>query len=270
YTVTKADGLRSGFAYVNFDGVLGNDDLREAVFMAIDHATMCDVTVGGLYSDGIGILPDFLGYNDSLTTDFGYDVNAANKKLDDAGIVDSDGDGIREMDGQNIDLNYITYDNRCLSTFAEAVQASLTEIGVGCTINSTDSDTEWNLMQAGEYDLCDSNWITAGTGDPIVFLANWYANGGKAFYNAKTGEGANYCNYENEEFDTLYDQYNQSLDVDERAQLVTQMEQILVDDCAVLLHGYYASTMISNSNVTGAQISGIDYYWLNTKIQPAG
>ncbi len=269
YTVTKADGLRSGFAYVNFDGVLSDDDLREAVFMAIDHATMCDITVGGLYSDGIGILPDFLGYNDGLTTAFDYDVDAAIEKLDAAGIVDTDGDGIREIDGENIDLNYVTYDNRCLSTFAEAIQASLSEIGIGCTVTSTDSDTEWNLMQAGEYDLCDSNWITAGTGDPIVFLANWYADGGDALYDADSGEGANYCNYQSDEFDALYEQYNASLDTDERAELVTQMEQILVDDCAVLLHGYYASTMISNSIVTGAQISSIDYYWLNTDIRPA-
>ncbi len=51
--------------------------------------------------------------------------------------------------------------------------------------------------------------------------------------------------------------------------LVIQMEQILIDDCAVLVHGYYNSTFLSNaSKVTGADIHTVDYYWLSTEIAP--
>ena len=48
------------------------------------------------------------------------------------------------------------------------------------------------------------------------------------------------------------------------------MEQVLIDDCAVLVHGYYNSTMISNkAKVSGAEIPAFDYYWLTTDIKPA-
>ncbi len=271
FYVSKTAGIRSGFAYVNFDGVLGNDTLREAVRMAIDSTTMCEVTVGGMYTPGVGILPSNLIYDDeNLENPWAYDLDAATAMLDDAGIVDSDGDGIRELDGENISLVYVTYDNRCLSDFAQAIQVSLSAIGIDVQVNSTDSDTEWMLMQAGEYDLCDSNWTTVGTGDPTAFLMNWYGNDGENFYSDDNMAGTNYCNYESDEFDSLYDEFTASIDTDDRNDLVVQMEQVLVDDAAVILHGYYNSTMISNaSKVTGAEISTFDYYWLSTDIKPA-
>ncbi|MEI3245353.1 MAG: ABC transporter substrate-binding protein [Lachnospiraceae bacterium] len=270
YYVSQTPGMRTGFAYVNFNGVLKNDALRQAVMMAVDGQTQCDVTVNGMYTYGYAVLPSTLSYDYSkLNYKYGYDVEGAKKLLDDAGIVDKDGDGIRELDGQNINLNYITYVNRCLADFAQAVQISLSEIGIGCTVNNTDSDTEWNLMQAGEYDLCDSNWTTVGTGEPSAFLKNWYGGDhGSEFYS--NGGGTNYCFYENDEFDGYFDQYMASTDTAERADLVIKMEQVLLDDAAVLVHGYYNSSMISNkAKVAGADISTVDYYWLKTDIKPA-
>ena len=270
YYVSQTPGMRTGFAYVNFNGILKNDTLRQAVMMAVDGQTQCDVTVNGMYTYGYAVLPSTLSYDYSkLNYKYGYDVEGAKKLLDDAGIVDTDGDGIRELDGQNINLNYVTYVNRCLADFAQAIQISLSEIGIGCTVNNTDSDTEWNLMQAGEYDLCDSNWTTVGTGEPSAFLKNWYGGDhGSEFYS--NGGGANYCFYENDEFDGYYDQYMASTDTAERADLVIKMEQVLLDDAAVLVHGYYNSSMISNkAKVTGADISTVDYYWLKTDIKPA-
>ena len=270
YYVSKTPSMRTGFAYVNFNGILGkNEALRQAVFKAVDGQTLCDVTVGGMYTYGPAVLPATLSYDyESLKNDFEYDVEGAKKLLDDAGIKDSDGDGFRELDGEKITLQYITYTNRCLSDFAEAIQISLSEIGIDVNVNNTDSDTEWNMMQAGEYDLCDSNWTTVGTGEPSAFMKNWYGGdkGSEFYVNSK---GANYCWYENDEYDELYDQYMASTDLDERADLVIKMEQILIDDCAVLVHGYYNSTFLSNaSKVTGADIHTVDYYWLSNEIAP--
>lgn len=270
YYVSKTPGMRTGFAYVNFNGILGkNDALRQAIFQAVDGQTLCDVTVGGMYTYGPAVLPSTLSYDyKSLVNKFGYDVEAAKKSLDDAGIKDSDGDGFRELDGQKITLQYLTYKNRCLSDFAEAIQISLAGIGIDVKVNNTDSDTEWKMLQAGEYDLCDTNWTTVGTGEPSVFLKNWYGGDkGSEFY-VNSG-GTNYCWYENDEFDAYYDKYMASTDTKERADLVIKMEQILLDDCAVLVHGYYNSSFISNaSKVTGADIHTVDYYWLSTEIAP--
>ena len=266
FYVSKKNGVRIGFALVNFEGILGNDTLRQAVFMAIDGQTLCDVTVGGMYTYGPGVIPEALDYDsDKLVNPYTYDQEAAIKLLDDNGIVDTDGDGIRELDGENIVLEFDTYKNRCLSDFAEGIQSQLSAVGIGCKVNVMDSDTLWMEMQEGDYDLTNSNWITVGTGDPEAYLLNWYGNGGENFFTEDNTDATNYCKYDNEEFNKLYDQFKASLDEQERKDLV-----VLIDDCAVLVHGYYNSTMISNaSRVTGAEIPAFDYYWLTTDIKPA-
>ena len=53
------------------------------------------------------------------------------------------------------------------------------------------------------------------------------------------------------------------------ADLIFQMQQILVDDAAVLIDGYYNSSMIYSKNVGNAHIHTADYYWLTTEITPA-
>ena len=259
YTVTVAPGVRCGFAYINQARTLGNADLRKAVLMAIDGQTMCDVTVGGLYTYGYSVLPSNLSYNyDSLTNPYAYNKDAATQLLDQAGITDTDGNGIRELNGQDITLEFITYDNRCLSDFAAAVQQQLKEIGINVNVNTMDSEQEWNTMVNGDYDLCSSNWTTVGTGDPFEYLDNWY---GKS--------EANYCNYQNDEYDTLYEQLKVELDNAKRTEIITRLQQILIDDAAVMVHGYYNSSMLANSKVTGANIHTVDYYWLTTEIKPA-
>ena len=173
-------------------------------------------------------------------------------------IPDTDGDGIREMNGKNISLRYITYENRRLSDFAQAIQTQLKDLGIDVKIDSMNADKEWNLMVAGEYDLCDSNWITVGNGDPTEYLANWY---GKS--------DANFCNYKNDKFDKLYEQLETEFDEAKRAKIIEQLQQILIDDAAVVVHGYYNSSIISDKTVTGADIHTADYYWLTTEIAPA-
>lgn len=270
YHVSMKNGVRTGFAYVNFDGILKNDALRHAVFMAVDGPTLCDVTVGGMYSYGPGILPQNLAYADeNLDDPFSYDEAGAIRILDEAGIVDGDGDGIRELDGKNIELRFITYKNRRLSDFAEAIQLQLAKVGIGVNVNVTDSDTNWMLMQAGEYDLLSSNWTTVATGDPTNFLLNWYGNGGKNFFSESNGDASNYCHYDSTKFNEAYQKFIASTDEQERNQLIVDMEQTLINDAAVLVHGYYKSTMISNkAKVSDAEISTFDYYWLSTDIKP--
>ena len=47
------------------------------------------------------------------------------------------------------------------------------------------------------------------------------------------------------------------------------MQQILIDDAATIIHGYYNSRMISWADrVSGAEIATIDYYWLTSEIAP--
>ena len=259
FYVSTAAGIRTGNSYLNFNGPLGNDALRQAILMAIDSETMCNVTVAGMYTPGFAALPSSLAYNyDQLTNPYPYDVEKAKQVLDQAGIVDTDGDGIRELDGENINLVYLAYTSRNLNDFAQAIALQLEDIGIGVTLTVSDYDTITALQNAGEFDLVTANTTTVGTGDPQDFLSYWYS-----------GNSQSYGYYHNEEYDACYEALEVATDADERLDLITRMQQILIDDAATIIHGYYNSRMLSWADrVTGAEIATIDYYWITSDIAP--
>ena len=260
YYVSATAGVRLGNSYFNFHGVLGNDALRQAILCAVDDETMCNVTVGGMYTPGCSVLPSSLSYGyEQLTDSYSYDLERAVQILDEAGITDTDGDGYRELDGQNIHLNYLAYSSRNLDEFAQAVAISLEAIGIGCAVTVQDYDTALANQSAGSFDLITSNAIVVPTGDPSGFLGNFYS-----------GNSGTYGYYENEEYDALYERLLASVDEQERLELIIAMQQLLIDDAATLVHGYYNSTFASRADkVAGADITPMDYYWITTDIRPA-
>ena len=259
YHVSVAPGVRTAKSYMNFHGALGNKALRQAIQMALDKKTMCDVTVGGMYTAGYSVLPSSLAYNyDKLNNPYPFDKQAAIKILDEAGIVDTDGDGFRELDGKMINLDHVSFTSRNLDEFAEASALQLAEIGIKTTVNIRDYDTVLALQNAGQFDLNTCNTLTVGVGDPQDFLANWYSGNSKSF-----------GFFSNPQYDAAYEKLMVELDDDRRLELITELQQILIDEAAVIVFGYYNSSMISNvKKVTGADIATIDYYWLTTDIKP--
>ena len=70
---------------------------------------------------------------------------AAKAVLEAAGWKDSDGDGIREKDGQKLTIRWLTYPSRQeLPLLAEAAQSTLKEIGMEVQINAT-ADHNYDL-----------------------------------------------------------------------------------------------------------------------------
>ena len=259
YHVSVAAGVRTANAYMNFKGALRNEVLRRAIMMALDKKTMCEVTVGGMYTAGYSVLPSSLAYNyDKLNDPYPFNKQAAIDLLDKAGIVDSDGDGFRELDGQTINLDHVAFTSRNLDKFAEAVGLQLAAIGLKTTVNIRDYDTALALMNAGEFDLFTDNTLTVGVGDPQDYLGNWYS-----------GNSRTYGFYSNPRYDAAYEKLTVEVEADRRLELITELQQILIDDAAAIAYGYYNSSMVSNvKKVTGAEIATIDYYWLTTDIKP--
>ena len=109
FTVDIASGVRCGFAWMNFDGVLGNKTLRQAILMAIDYDTICNSrTIGGLYTPGFSVLPSTLNYDyDKLENPYTYDPEKAKQILDDAGIVHFGYDETAVMDVKGIKVGLV-------------------------------------------------------------------------------------------------------------------------------------------------------------------
>ncbi|MCD8010516.1 MAG: ABC transporter substrate-binding protein [Lachnospiraceae bacterium] len=261
YTVESTAGGRLANTYFNFEGMLGNEALRQAIQYAIDDETMCNITVGGIYTAGCSVLPSSMDFGyDQLTDPYEYDLDKAVEVLDEAGIVDTDGDGIREIDGENINLVYLTFESRQLQTFAEAIATVLNSIGIGVDYQVKDYDTILGLQIAGDFDMVSSNAIIVPTGNPDAFLGNFYS-----------GNSQDYGYYSNEEYDAAYEKLIVSTDENEKMELYVEMQQILIDDAATIVHGYYNSSITyNNSVITGVKMYPLDYTWITTDWAPVG
>ncbi|MCC8163195.1 MAG: ABC transporter substrate-binding protein [Lachnospiraceae bacterium] len=261
YTVESTAGGRLANTYFNFNGQLANDTLRQAIQYAIDDETMCNVTVGGIYTAGCSVLPSSMDYGyDQLTDPYEYDLDAAVALLDDASIVDTDGDGVREIDGENINLKYYSFESRQLQTFAEAVSTVLNSIGIGVDYQVLDYDTILGLQTSGDFDMVSSNAVIVPTGNPDAFLGNFYS-----------GNSDGYGYYSNAEYDAAYEEMITSTDEARKAELYVEMQQILIDDAETIVHGYYNSSITyNNSVIQGVEMYPLDYTWITTDWAPVG
>ena len=252
YTVDIASGVRCGFAWMNFDGVLGNKTLRQAILMAIDNDTICNSrTIGGLYTPGFSVLPSTLNYDyDKLENPYTYDPEKAKSVLEEAGWVDTDGDGIREKDGVKLVIRWLTYPSRQeLPLLAEAVQASLKDVGMDVDINCTANRREF-LADMSSFDIYASALVTAPSGDPQYFFTT----------SCQPGMNYNFGAYDNPEVTALIEQLSTEFDTEKRAELAIELQQKILDDHAYIFCSFLQMNMISRSNVKNYTAHACDYY----------
>ena len=254
YKVDIAPGTRVGFSWMNMrEGrPLATKALRQAVLKAIDYKTICKSnTIGGLYTPGPSVIPSSLGYGfDKLKNPYEYDPEGAKKILDEAGIKDTNGDGIRELNGKNIELRYVSYANRLLNDFSDAHTQYLKAVGIGVKSEYGSSDDCWQKLVAGDYDFDNNNWNVMIAGSPTVFMGNWWSK-----------NKDNFCGFKSDAYDKAYEELRVTTDQKRYAELMQQCQQILIDEAAVLVDGYYNSCFVYNTDKVGyAHIYPLDYY----------
>ncbi len=259
FNVSETLSTRTAFSYINHNNVLGNDVLREAVLLAIDDETICEITVGGVYTSGHSVLPPTIDYGyKNLVDKSSYNLELAKKKLDDAGIIDTNNDGIRELNGENISLNYISYVMKSLDIVSEAVSVNLSELGIDVNLKVLDSDTHWNMVVNKEFDLAICSWLTVPVGDPVGYMGNWYSK-----------SSLNYSSYQNDMYDSLYEELIIEINPQKQKEIIEKLQQILIDDYAVMVNGYYESNLSSSAKIEGVVMPMSESYWITTDIKPA-
>ncbi|MCD8154246.1 MAG: ABC transporter substrate-binding protein [Clostridiales bacterium] len=256
YNVITSAGGRTTHGFMNQNGVLGDEILRQAIMRYIDKETYCSVLLNGQYIAGKTLVTSSSVYGyDELTDINEYDPESAVQLLDEAGYVDTDGDGYRETpEGEAIDLRFVYYTGRPEQEIvAAAVQSELASLGILVTPEVHDTQTVMSLLESGEYDMCCVSINVMSIGDPESHLTTYFTSDGT--YNA--------YGYSNEEFDALIEELSVTADADARVELVKEAEQILMDDSVCIYFCYPIMNFITTSNVSGVTCVPCDYYWVS-------
>ena len=252
YNVSLITGVRTNVVKMNNKSkFLSHIELRKALSYAIDRETYSRTITGGEPSNGL--FPSSTPFSVETLNGYSYDPDQAARILDEAGFVDTDGDGIREIDGENITLSYYqtaAHGSSEAGLIAQAIQSDVKKIGVDIQIMSAENLSD--VRSSGNFDFYSDNSNTTPTGDGQYFLRNMYSS----------TSGSNYTGYSSERFDALLEKFYEVYDAEERYQLAHEAAQILLDDAADLYVTAVPMNTVSRAKVKNAIQPTIDYYMI--------
>lgn len=260
YTFSSTPTSRAFYMWMNFESPITSDAaVRKALAMGIDKEGFVNVLLNGYGYPASGVFPDTFSFGQQNVTTESYDPEGAKAVLEEAGWVDSDGDGIREKDGQVLKIRWLTYPSRQeLPLLAESAQASLKEIGIDVEINCT-ADNNTIRKDTSAWDVYASAMVTAPTGDPEYWFTSC----------ALDSSAANNGKYHSDKLEELEQKMASTFDAEERGKIAIEMQQTILDDHAYVFCSHLRMSMISQKNVTGLVAHPCDYYELTADLDIA-
>jgi peptide/nickel transport system substrate-binding protein len=232
FNVTEPDMCPADDGVCSGHQALLDQNVRLALAHATDKQNIIDVVLLGLGSPGLTLVPDGLPafYADDLE-DYEFNIDMANQILDDAGYLDTDGDGVRETpDGDPLTfrLNWPS-DSTNLPRMAELLAANWEKIGVKTEQQALDPDTLTSICcPAFDYDIILWGW--GSDPDPAFLLSVMTSD--------EIPTGTSESGYSNAEYDELYAQQAITLDPQERIAIIHRMQEIALRDIPYIIPYY--------------------------------
>ncbi|MFW6116312.1 MAG: ABC transporter substrate-binding protein [bacterium] len=119
--------------------------VRQALFYAADVDTMIESILGGYavkLKYGAAVTPEEFGYDPSIEP-YPYDPEKARELLADVGWEDTDGDGVRERDGDELELSMVTSTGRNprQGEIAQSLAAYWEDVGIRVNLRLAEYST---------------------------------------------------------------------------------------------------------------------------------
>jgi peptide/nickel transport system substrate-binding protein len=173
----------------------GEEDFRKAVSFALDGDAIDENVWGGMHTRGAGTAgPGVPGYVASLADKyFPYDPEGAKELLAGLGWEDTDGDGIRDKDGEPLQFTLEVFSSDTNAQYGAAIVTQLKEVGIDASVESVEVGTYVQDFQTGA--------------EKIFLMTGWCGDGGT---NSLWGRGAfaSPLGYEDAEIHDLLDEAN--------------------------------------------------------------
>ena len=259
YNVLSIDTSRAEKIMFNYnDSDFANDGaIREAIAWSVDREGYETISNGTKRANW-GIYPATLTYGDNSKLDIHIkeqDLGKAAEVLDDAGYVDTDGDGIREMNGTPISLVMAVTDNAS-TDFCDVLTSDLRSVGIEMRTESYLNLDSFETYNGVNWDMSLSGKYMTPTGNASYFFDQ----------DVVTDGSANYGGYSNPEIDKLADELHKTFGDEKRNELVFKMEQILLDDNSFIVYCNGTNTYITSDRVSGYKPCPSNYYYLDANV----
>jgi len=220
--------------------IFGDPKVRQAVAKAVN---VEDMIAAAVFGQGIRLNAFSVQASWAYPADLPLieqDVDAANALLEEAGWVDSDGDGVREKDGNPLKFTlYTNQGNSRREAIGAIFESQLEEVGFDVDYQAIEFNTILEYLDGQNFDAIILGWRNGYPDDPDQ--TSLFTTSGD------TLGGQNFTSYNNEEVNTLM---NEALvvpgcDNAERDAIYAQIQGILQADLPYIplftVNGYYAA-----------------------------
>ncbi len=226
---------------------LAKKEVREALNLATDRETLIREIFNGYASPEASlVLKDFGSF--SSRKDPNFNLEEAEKKLEENGWKKND-EGIREKDGEKLEISLVTPDFEDLVKTADILAAQWEKVGAKLNITAVElGDLRKNFIQPREYQAILINHEYFGNDpDPLLFFhSKW-----------KNDPGNNVALYDNKDADELMTEASKEQDLEKRKEKYAQLEDIIANDApGVFLYSPF-SVYIQNQKIKGMDTTAI-------------
>lgn len=190
-----------------------------------------------------------------------YDPEMAKQLLDQAGWVDTNGDGVRDKDGQKLALRFVTNTRQIRVDTSVVAQQQLGEVGVELILQTYPSDIYFNSygeggpMATGQFDI--GQW----SGNPYFpdpdtarFLCSQIPSDERP-------SGGNWTGYCDPELDALFAEQARTMDFNARVDLFHKIDEKLTEGVVWAGVWYDPDLWVLNNRVQNARLNGVTPYW---------
>ena len=228
-----------------------NLEFRKAVTMGIDRQRLGDSLVRGPFTAIYpgGLYAGTAYYDKASTVYYPNNLEAANAILDELGLIDSDGNGVRNFPDGGADVEITLLANTDYGTdtnLAEGVIAQMEPLGLRVIANFQQGTARDDMQQAGQFD-----WHVRRQGAEMVSVVQGTAQlaptGPRTsyFHRAGTDGSVDLLPFEQELVDVV-NKFIASSDNAERAELMKQYQRLYTENVYTVGLTQYPGALIIN------------------------
>lgn len=259
-----ADGERSSRQFPH--PFLSDPLVRQALSLAIDRQTIAEQLYGQTGQATANFVVAPANFNSSSTR-YTYDLDQAKALLDQAGWVDTNSNGTRDKQGVELALVFQTSINPLRQKTQEIIKQSLESIGLGVTLKTIDASVYFSgdpasseTLERFEADL--QLFATGNTNpDPSAYLKTYTCD--EIAQKENNWSKQNYSRYCNPAYDNLWQQANQTLEPQQRQQLMIAMNDLLINQTAVIPLVHRADAAGVSNQLLGVNLTPWDLHTWN-------
>lgn len=253
FAVADTRGIRTRALQFNYDNAfLADANVRKALAASLDYETLATVLGPDAEVAGAPFPTAAYGYPQDVPV-CTYDKDAATAALTAAGFSDTDGDGLVDKDGKNLELS-LTYDLPVMTPVNEAIQDMAKQVGIGIELKLVESLDDIEANRDFVIKQRNTQWLS--TGDPVWLLTSLYHSGSET----------NYGGLKDDALDAMVDELNQTFDQTERAEKVKAAQTYMLDNAIDIYSISQSNVVASKASVSNVLAHPIDYYFLTNKL----